>query len=102
MYISGDNGMLRVFEAKTGKQLYEQRLPATFSASPVAADGKVYLASEDGDVFVLRAGTTYELLSTNPMGEPLMATPAISGNLLIVRSQNFLYAIGERGAAKAK
>lgn len=102
MYIAGDNGILRVFEAKTGKQLYEQRLPATFSASPVAADGKVYLASEDGDVFVLRAGATYELLATNPMGEPLMATPAISGNLLIMRTQNFVYAVAERGAVKAR
>jgi len=95
MYISGDNGILRVFEAKTGKAVYEQRLPATFSASPVAADGKVYLASEDGDVYVIRAGATYELLATNPMGEPLMATPAISGNLLILRSQSYLYGIGE-------
>jgi outer membrane protein assembly factor BamB len=101
MYISGDNGVLRVFEAKTGKPVYEQRLPATFSASPVAADGKVYLASEDGDVFVLRAGQTYELLSTNPMGEPLMATPAISGGLIIVRSQSYVYAVGERGARKS-
>jgi outer membrane protein assembly factor BamB len=96
MYIAGDNGVLRVFEAQTGKPVYEQRLPATFSASPVAADGKVYLASEDGDVFVVRAGATYELLATNPMGEPLMATPAISGGLLIVRSQSYVYAIGER------
>jgi outer membrane protein assembly factor BamB len=96
MYISGDNGMLRVFEAKTGKPVYEQRLPATFSASPVAADGKIYLASEDGDVFVVKAGAAYELLATNPMGEPLMATPAISGNLLIVRSQSYVYAIGKK------
>jgi len=96
MYISGDNGVLRVFEAKTGKPVYEQRLPATFSASPVAADGKVYLASEDGDVFVLRAGPTYELLATNHVGEPLMATPAISGGLLILRSQSYVYAVGTR------
>ena len=102
MYISGDNGVLRVFEAKTGKQLYEQRLTGTFSASPVAADGKVYLASEDGDVFVLRAGAAYELLATNPMGEPLMATPAISDGMLIIRSQGHVYAIGERTAAVKK
>ena len=100
MYISGDNGVLRVFEAKTGKPVYEQRLPATFSASPVAADGKVYLASEDGDVYVIRAGSTDELLATNPRGEPLMATPAISGGLLIVRSQGYVYGIGERAAPK--
>jgi outer membrane protein assembly factor BamB len=96
MYISGDNGVLRVFEAKTGKPVYEQRLPATFSASPVAADGKVYLASEDGDVFVVKAGATYELLATNPMGEALMATPAISGGLVILRSQSYVYAIGNK------
>ncbi|HEV2800527.1 MAG TPA: PQQ-binding-like beta-propeller repeat protein [Pyrinomonadaceae bacterium] len=94
MYICGDNGILRVFEARTGKAIYEQRLPATFSASPVAADGKIYLASEDGDVYVVRAGTTYELLATNAMGEPLMATPAISGNLVILRSQSYVYAVG--------
>ncbi|MGI9107668.1 MAG: PQQ-binding-like beta-propeller repeat protein [Pyrinomonadaceae bacterium] len=102
MYIANDNGVLRVFVAKTGKQVYENRLPSTFSASPVAADGKIYFASEDGDVYVVRAGATYELLSTNPMGEALMATPAISDGLLILRSQSHVYAIGEGIAAKKK
>ena len=58
-----------------------------FSASPVAADGKLYLPSEDGDVLVVKAGPRFELLGRNPMGQPLMATPAISGRLLLVRGR---------------
>ena len=76
--------------------IYQQRLPSSFSASPVAADGKLYLSSEDGDVFVVRAGAKYELLATNPMGQPLMATPAISDDLLILRTKDYVYAVGER------
>ncbi|HEY9500523.1 MAG TPA: PQQ-binding-like beta-propeller repeat protein, partial [Pyrinomonadaceae bacterium] len=74
--------------------------PSSFSASPVAADGRLYLASEDGDVFVVKAGRQYELLSRNVMGQPLMATPAISQGMLIVRGENAIYALGERNAAK--
>ena len=66
----------------------------------MAADGKLYLASEDGDVFVVKAGRQYELLSKNVMGQPLMATPALSDGMLIVRAQDALYALGERKAAK--
>jgi outer membrane protein assembly factor BamB len=79
--------------------VYQERLPSSFSASPVAADGKVYLASQDGDVFVVKAGRKFELLATNPMGQPLMATPALSGGLLILRGENTIYAIGERKTA---
>jgi hypothetical protein len=71
-------------------------LPSSFSASPVAANSKLYLSSEDGDVFVVKAGRKYELLATNPMGQALMATPAISGGLLIMRTESHVYAIGER------
>ncbi len=100
LYICADNGVFSAYHAKTGERVYQERLPSSFSASPVAADGKLYMASEDGEVYVVRAGATFEVLATNPMGEPLMATPAISGGMLIVRSQNFVYAIGERRAAQ--
>jgi hypothetical protein len=60
----------------------------------------LYLASEDGDVFVVKAGRKYELVSRNTMGQPLMATPALSDGMLIVRGQNAIYALGERKAAK--
>jgi len=94
-YVCADNGVLTSYDAKTGAMIYQQRLPSSFSASPVAADGKLYFASEDGDVFVVRAGPKYELLATNVMGQSLMATPAISDGLLILRTKDFVYAVGE-------
>lgn len=97
-YTCADNGVFSAYDAKTGALVYQERLPSSFSASPVAADGKIYLASQDGEVFVVKAGRKYELLATNPMGQALMATPAISEGLLIVRSENYIYAIGERPA----
>ena len=98
-YVLADNGVFSAYVAKTGELVYQQRLPSSFSASPVAADGKLYLASEDGDAFVVKAGRQYELLSKNVMGQPLMATPALSDGMLIVRAQNALYALGERKSA---
>lgn len=99
LYTCADNGVFSAYEAKTGEVVYQERLPSSFSASPVAADGKVYLASQDGDVFVVKAGRKFELLATNPMGQPLMATPALSGGLLILRAENTIYTIGERKTA---
>jgi outer membrane protein assembly factor BamB len=100
MYTLADNGVLSAYEAKSGELVYQQRLPGSFSASPVAADSRLYFASEDGDVFVVKAGRQYELLSRNTMGQPLMATPAISQGMLIVRGENAIYAFGERKTAK--
>lgn len=96
LYVCADNGVFSAYNAKTGELIYQQRIPSSFSASPVAADGKIYLPSEDGDVFVVKAGPKYELLATNPMGEALMATPAISDGLIIIRSQQYLYGIGSQ------
>jgi outer membrane protein assembly factor BamB len=64
-------------------------------ASPVMAAGKLYISSEDGDVYVVKAGATYELLSKNPIGEPILATPALAGDLLLVRGAKHLFAIAE-------
>jgi outer membrane protein assembly factor BamB len=98
-YTCADNGVLSAYEATSGQLVYQERLPSSFSASPVAADGKLYLASQDGDVFVVRAGRKFELLATNPVGQALMATPAISDGMLILRGENTVYAIGERRSA---
>ncbi len=98
LYVCGDRGVITCINAKTGEQLYQQRInnqSIGFSASPVAGDGKIYLASEDGDVYVLRAGAPYQLLSVNSMGEPLIATPALSGGMLIVRGQYNVFGITE-------
>jgi outer membrane protein assembly factor BamB len=96
LYICNDNGVLTVYDAATGDLVYQARVGttnSTFSASPVAARGRIYLASEDGEVFVVRAGEKYELLATNRMGEALMATPAISDGMLLIRGQRHLFAV---------
>jgi outer membrane protein assembly factor BamB len=95
LYALTDNGILSAYDPKTGERIYQQRIAggAGFSASPVAANGRIYLSSEDGDVYVVKAGRTYELLATNRMGEPLMATPAIAGNALYVRMLSSIVAI---------
>ena len=98
LYTCANHGVMTCYNAKSGERIYQQRIAdrgGAYSASPVAADGKVYLSSEDGDIFVVKAGPKYELLATNPMGEVLMATPAISDGMIFVRGQHTLFAIGE-------
>jgi outer membrane protein assembly factor BamB len=98
LYVLSNAGLFDAYRATTGDEVYRQRVEhggSGFSASPVAASGRIYLSSEDGDVFVIRAGGTFELLAKNPMGEPLMATPAIAGNTLFVRGEKHLFAIGK-------
>jgi outer membrane protein assembly factor BamB len=97
LYVLRDNGVVTTYDVKTGDRVYQQRLATGtggFSASPVAADGRLYFASEDGDVYVVRAGRTFELLGRHAMGQVCMATPAISGDMLIVRTRSMLYGIG--------
>ena len=79
-----------------GEKLFEQRLSteAQIYASLVAADGKVFCPSLDGDVYVLKAGDKYELLARNHMGEPCFATPAITKNLIYFRTTESLIAVG--------
>jgi outer membrane protein assembly factor BamB len=95
VYACTDNGILSTYDVKTGQRVYQQRVgPATgFSASPIAAGDRIYLASEDGDVFVVQAGREFKLLATNRMGEITMATPAASADTLFVRTQSRLVAI---------
>ena len=98
LYTCSNQGVLAAYNATTGERVYQERLGGTgaaFTASPVASEGKIYLSSEDGDVFVVKAGPKYELLAKNPVGEVMMATPAISDGLLIVRTVSNLYAFGE-------
>ena len=105
LYTCSNQGVLTAYNAKTGERVYQERLGGkggAFTASPVASDGKIYLSSEDGDVFVVKAGSKYELLATNPVGEVLMATPAISEGLLIVRGVKHVYAFGAPNGSKSK
>ncbi len=99
VYIVKYNGILTVYDAKTGERKYQERLAggtSAFTASPVAADGKVYLANEDGQVFVIKAGPAYELMTLNDMGAPVLSTPAISEGRLLFRTPQHLMAIGAK------
>jgi hypothetical protein len=100
LYVLANNGILDAYRLKTGEEVYRQRLDVVgsgYSASPVAADGKIYLSSEDGDILVVAAGPEFKLLATNSMGESLMATPALSDGVMYVRSSTgTLFAIGSR------
>jgi outer membrane protein assembly factor BamB len=99
LYVLGNAGIFDAYDFKTGREIYRQRIAhqgSGFSASPVASDGKIYLSSEDGDIFVVAAGERFELLKTNSMNEPVMATPAISGGMLIVRTQHQVYGIRQK------
>jgi outer membrane protein assembly factor BamB len=105
LYIVSNQGVLTSYQAKTGERVYQERLGGkggAFTASPVASDGKIYLSSEDGEIFVVKAGPKYELLATNPVGQVMMATPAISDGLVIVRGVTHIFAFGETPDAKAK
>ena len=94
LYVLYDRGTLACFDARTGKEIYgPQRLEGQFTASPVAADGKVYCLSESGETFVLRAGDEFKVLSRNRLGETTQATPAITGDAFLVRTLTKLYAI---------
>ena len=77
------------------RQMPPQRLPgtATFKSSPVGAGGRLYLTSEQGQVFVLKAGPEFEILATNEMNEICMATPAISEGTLFFRTRDHLVAV---------
>ena len=100
LYTVADNGTVSCFDAKTGAPLYQQqRLPKPYSlkASPVGANGKFYVATEDGDVVVLKLGEKYEALATNNLPDQLfIASPIILDGELYLRGQNTLYCISER------
>ena len=99
LYVLANNGVFDAYDITTGKEIYRQRLPLVgsgFSASPVAADGRIYLSNEDGEMLVVAAGETFTHVATNSMGETIMATPAISEGVMYVRGASTLFAIGRR------
>lgn len=95
LYLGNSNGVVRCFHAKSGEKIYEERLgrAAGIVASLVAADGKIYCASENGNVYVLRAGAEFDILAINPMSEPVLATPALSEGVLYIRTTRRLIAV---------
>jgi outer membrane protein assembly factor BamB len=96
MYFMTDAGLLTCVDAKTGAVQYESKrfpTPGHFAAAPVAFDGKVLITSQDGDTYVLKAGPTFEILGTNSLGEGVVASLAIAGDSIYIRSDKNLYRI---------
>jgi outer membrane protein assembly factor BamB len=96
LYTCSNDGVLTAYDGKTGERVYRARVGGggSFAASPIAADGRLYFANEDGDVIVARAGRKYEELARNQMKEVIMSTPAISDGLIIVRTLGHVYGVG--------
>jgi len=102
IYMANDAGVASCFDAKTGEKVWQARTEGIFSASPVAGDGKVYLVSETGEIIVLKAGREYVVLAKNDLGERLVASPAISGGQLFLRTDGYIFCIGKRAPSSAR
>jgi outer membrane protein assembly factor BamB len=98
-YFCYDNGVLTVYRLSNGERVYQQRLgggKSGFTSSPVAAGGRLYITDEEGQTHVLAAGPEYKPLAVNELGEQVMATPALSGDVLYMRGRSHLFAIGAK------
>lgn len=98
IYLIRDNGGVLCLDAKSGKEIYApQRIkPGTYSASPVLADGKIYITSEDGLTTVFKAGPQFEILAENDSADYCLSSPAISDGQIFLRTAKYLYCIGKR------
>ena len=91
-----DNGVLACFDGKTGGEQYRKRLGGNCNSSPIASDGRVFVSNNDGTTFVIQAGPKFRLLAKNSLGERITASPAITDDCLIIRTDSQLFCIGER------
>jgi outer membrane protein assembly factor BamB len=98
LYVINDRGIMWCLDPKSGKEIYgRQRLPpATYSGSPVLADGKIYITNEDGVTAVVKAGPSFELLAQNDFDDYTLSSPAISEGQIFIRTAKHLYCIGKR------
>jgi outer membrane protein assembly factor BamB len=97
LYMANDVGAITVLDAASGKRIWQERIDGIFSASPVAADGKIYFASETGEVIVVRSGREPMVIARNDIGERLLASPAVSNGQLFIRSDGRLFCISAKG-----
>jgi outer membrane protein assembly factor BamB len=93
LYSLMDNGVLSCIDGQSGAEYYRHRLGGECNSSPIANNGRIYVSNNQGQTFVIRAGKDFELLSSNQLGERITASPAISGKLLIYRTDSHLYCI---------
>ena len=96
VYAVNDNGILQVFDAKTGREIYKARVGGvgnTFSASPWTYGGRIFFLSEEGDTFVVNPGDAYDEVARNSLGEMAFASPAVTRDGLFIRTQSRLYKV---------
>lgn len=91
-----DGGVASCMRAETGELIWQERIGGNFSASPVAADGRIYFLGDDGETTVIAAGPEFKVLAKNPLGEKCQASPAISRKRIFIRTAGNLYCIGSK------
>jgi outer membrane protein assembly factor BamB len=96
LYVISDEGYLNCFDAKSGKRLWIEKLGQHHSASPVLADGRLYLPADDGTTYVVKAGGKFEVLAENPIGDQCFSSLAISNGQIFLRGNRALYCIGKK------
>ena len=95
LFMVSDLGVASCVDAETGKAHWTERLGGNYAASPIFAGGRIYFFNEDGDIPVIEAGKKFKLLARNKLADGFMASPAISGDSLILRTKSNLYRIGK-------
>jgi outer membrane protein assembly factor BamB len=95
VFLVTDDGVATCWESKTGKQCWQQRLGRRHHASPVVAEGRLYVTDAEGSTYVLAAGAKYDLLAKNAFGEECSASPAVSGGHMFYRTAHHLWCIGK-------
>jgi outer membrane protein assembly factor BamB len=96
LYNVGWNGMVNCYDPATGKEIWNGKLGKTksFVASPVASDGRIFIVDEDGVVYIISDGDTFNQLAEIPMGDVSLVAPAITDGMIVFRSQKYLYGVG--------
>lgn len=94
IYMSTDNGILSAVDASDGRRLWQERVGGTFSASPIAGDGKIYFVSEGGETIVITAGRTFNVVARNKLEGHFVASPAADGGKIFLRADDRIYAVG--------
>ena len=93
LYVVNDNGVVTCLDAKSGAEVWTGRVPDSYSASPIAAGGRIYFFSEDGKATVIEAGRAFKVLAENTLDDGFMATPAVDGPALYLRTKSHLYRV---------
>jgi outer membrane protein assembly factor BamB len=93
LYMVSDDGAVTCLEATTGKRIWRERIGGQYAASPIYADGRLYFCNQQGTTKVLKPGRTCDVLATNTLAAGFMASPAVSGKALFLRTKTHLYRV---------